>query len=173
MKVATDTLKNPGFDSWFQDNTDTVKLTEFELARVIAVHKDSFVVTNEEYDVFAELVGKLTYSTESPLDFPTVGDWVYAQFYNENTSAIIHEILPRKSLLKRKPPGKTVDIQLITANIDTTFIVQSLDANFNLRRLERYLVMISDGGIRPVVLLSKSVYFLRRTLKAGSQTLRA
>ncbi len=156
MKEVTDTLKNLGFDSWSQDNADTVKLTEFEPARVIAVHKDSFVVTNGEYDVFAELVGKFTYSTESPIDFPTVGDWVYAQFYNENTSAIIHEILPRKSLLKRKTPGKTVDIQLIAANIDTAFIVQSLDANFNLRRLERYLVMISDGGIRPVVLLSKS-----------------
>jgi ribosome biogenesis GTPase len=90
------------------------------------------------------------------LDYPAVGDWVLANFYDENTFAIIHEILPRKSLLKRKTPGKKVDFQLIAANIDVAFIFQSLNENFNIRRLERYLVMVNESNIQPIVLLSKS-----------------
>jgi len=59
-------------------------------------------------------------------------------------------------LLKRKTPGKKVDFQLIAANIDVAFIVQSLNENFNISRLERYLVMVNEGKIQPIVLLSKS-----------------
>jgi ribosome biogenesis GTPase len=87
---------------------------------------------------------------------PAVGDWVYAQFFDDDTLAIIHDILPRKSLLKRKAPGKKIEHQLIAANIDTGIIIQSLDSNFNLRRLERYLVIIKEGNIIPSIFLSKS-----------------
>ena len=102
------------------------------------------------------MVGKIIFSASSPIDYPAVGDWVFANYYDENTFAIIHKVLPRKSLLKRKTPGKKVDFQLIAANIDVAFIVQSLNENFNLRRLERYLVMVNESNIQPVVLLSKS-----------------
>jgi ribosome biogenesis GTPase len=145
-----------GFDNWFQDNVDPESLEDLEIARVIAVHKDSYTITNGETDVFAELIGKILYSAASPIDYPAVGDWVLAKFYDENTFSIIHRIIKRKSLLKRKTPGKKIDFQLIAANIDAAFIVQSLDDNFNLRRLERYLVMINESNIRPIVLLSKS-----------------
>ena len=104
----------------------------------------------------AEITGKLMFGAASPLDFPTVGDWVQAQFVDDGTFAVIHAILPRRSLLKRKTPGKKVEYQLIGANIDTALIVQSLDGNYSLRRLERYLVMIHNSRIQPVVLLSKS-----------------
>jgi ribosome biogenesis GTPase len=123
---------------------------------VIAVHKDSYTINNGENTVFAELIGKIIYSAASPIDYPVVGDWVLANFYDENTFSLIHEILPRKSLLKRKTPGKKIDFQLVAANIDVAFIVQSLNENFNLRRLERYLVMINESNIKPIVLLSKS-----------------
>jgi ribosome biogenesis GTPase len=106
--------------------------------------------------VRAELTGKLIFNADSPMDFPAVGDWVIAQYFNDDSFAIIHEILPRKSVLKRKTSGKKIAFQLIAANIDTAFIVQSLDDNFNIRRLERYLVMIHDGDIEPALLLSKS-----------------
>ena len=102
------------------------------------------------------MLGKIIYSAASPLDYPTVGDWVLANFYDKKTFSIIHEILPRKSLIKRKTPGKKIDFQLIAANIDIAFIMQSLDENFNLRRLERYLVMVNESNIRPIALLSKS-----------------
>ncbi|MFO7989911.1 MAG: ribosome small subunit-dependent GTPase A [Desulfotignum sp.] len=150
------TLEKLGFEKWFKDRVDPGRLAEFEIARVIAVHKDRYTVTGGAEDVPAELVGKLMFSAASPLDYPAVGDWVLVNYYDDNTFAVIHEIIRRKSLLKRKTPGKKIEFQLIAANIDTAFIVQSLDHNFNLRRLERYLVMVNDSHIRPVVLLSKS-----------------
>ena len=156
MNNISYSIEKLGFDNWFQDNVDPESLEELEIARVIAVHKDSYTVTNGKQDVFAELVGKLIYSAASPVDYPTVGDWVYARFYDENTLSIIHGIMPRKSLLKRKTPGKKIDFQLIAANIDVAFIVQALDDDFNMRRLERYLVMINESNIRPNILLSKS-----------------
>ena len=87
---------------------------------------------------------------------PAVGDWVYTQLFDDDSLAIIHDILPRKTLLKRKASGKKVEYQLIAANIDAAIIMQSLDSNFNLRRLERYLVMINEGRITPLIFLSKS-----------------
>ena len=156
MNNISYSIEKLGFDNWFQDNVDPESLEDLEIARVIAVHKDSYTITNGETDVFAELIGKILYSAASPLDYPSVGDWVLAKFYDEYTFSIIHRIIKRKSLLKRKTPGKKIDFQLIAANIDAAFIVQSLDDNFNLRRLERYLVMINESNIRPIVLLSKS-----------------
>ncbi|MCP4104925.1 MAG: ribosome small subunit-dependent GTPase A [Desulfobacteraceae bacterium] len=149
-------LEKLGFSNWFQDKTDPEKLNEYQLARVVAVNKDSYMITNGKNDVLAEVTGKLMFGAESPLDFPTVGDWVFTQFFDNDTFAVIHEILPRKSVLKRKTSGKKIEHQLIGANIDTALIMQSLDFNYNIRRLERYMVMANQSSIRPVVLLSKS-----------------
>ena len=128
-------LENIGFSKWIHSSVAPESLELFDLARVVAVHKDSYTVSNGEVDVLAELVGKLIFNASSPTDYPTVGDWVLVNFYDEDTFAIIHEVLARKSLLKRKTPGKKVDFQLIAANVDVAFIVQSLNENFNLRRL--------------------------------------
>jgi ribosome biogenesis GTPase len=148
-------LKELGFDDWFLAKVREPHPQEFSPARVTAVNKDNFLIRNETAEVSAEISGKLMYAAESSLDFPTVGDWVFVQYFNDNNLAIIHEILHRKSLLKRKMAGKNIDYQLIAANIDTAFIMQSLDANFNLRRLERYLIMVNHSNIEPVILLSK------------------
>jgi ribosome biogenesis GTPase len=112
-------------------------------------------VTKGGEETFAELSGNLLYSSESASDLPTTGDWVYSDFYDNDTHAVIYGVFPRKTLLKRKAAGKLVDFQLIAANIDVAFIIQSLNDNFNLRRLERYLVMVNESGIEPVILLSK------------------
>jgi len=149
-------LEKLGFDSWFKYKVDLSKTADFKIVRVISVHKNSFVVSNGTNDIYAELTGKFLFNSESSLDLPAVGDWVYAQLFDDDSLAIIHDILPRKSLLKRKTPGKKIEHQLIAANIDTAIIMQSLDSNFNLRRLERYLVMINEGKITPAVFLSKS-----------------
>lgn len=156
MNAISNNLEKIGLGEWLLERVPPESLEQFDLARVVAVHKDSYTISNGEIDVLAELAGKILYSAFSSTDYPAVGDWVLAGFYDENTFAIIHEILPRKSLLKRKTPGKRVDFQLIAANIDVAFIVQSLNENFNLRRLERYLVMVNDAQIQPIVLLSKS-----------------
>jgi ribosome biogenesis GTPase len=85
-----------------------------------------------------------------------VGDWVFVQYYNDGTLAIIHDLFPRKTFLRRKSAGKEVDYQMIASNIDIAFIIQSCDFNFNLRRMERYLVMVNEGHVEPIILLSKS-----------------
>lgn len=150
-----ESLQHIGFDQWFQTRVEPDKLALHDIARVVSVHKDSYIITKGQGDVFAELAGKLSYTADSATDLPTTGDWVYVDFYDDDTHAIIHDILPRKTIIQRKTSGKTFDLQLIATNIDSAFIVQSLDYNFNLRRLERYLVMINEANINPIILLSK------------------
>ncbi len=150
-----DTLRSLGYDDWIHDQLDKDKTAAHKVARVIAVHKDSYVITKGDGEAFAECSGNLLYTVGSPADLPTTGDWVYADFYDDDSHAIVHGVVARKTVLKRKKAGKNVDFQLIAANIDVAFILQSVDYNLNLRRLERYLVMVSDSKITPVILLSK------------------
>ena len=145
-----------GLNAWLENSLDHDKLTEYKLARVTTVDKESYIIRGEDNEARAELTGKLMYSASSPLDYPTVGDWVYVQYFNDDSFAIIHELIPRRTVLKRKTSGKKIEFQLIASNIDTAFIVQSLDSNFNLQRLERYLVVTTQSNISPVILLSKS-----------------
>jgi len=149
-------LAQLGFNRWFKSRLDPSKLKDFEIARVIAVNKNSFVIRNGKEEIFAEVSGKFIFNANRSEDYPVVGDWVYVQCFDQDTFAVIHEIFPRKTILKRKMAGKNVEFQLLAANIDTALIMQSLDGNFNLRRLERYLVMIRNSHIQPVLLLSKS-----------------
>jgi ribosome biogenesis GTPase len=156
MKNVPMKIEQLGLNKWFLDRIDPTKLIDHQIARVITVNKDSYTINNGKSDVSAEVTGKLMFSAGSPLDYPATGDWVIARYYDKNSFAIISEIIPRKSVLKRKTSGKKIEFQLIATNIDTGLIVQSLDTNYNLRRLERYLVMINESDIQPVVLLSKS-----------------
>ncbi|MFC1493023.1 ribosome small subunit-dependent GTPase A [candidate division KSB1 bacterium] len=145
-----------GLDRILQDNLDEDMLQEYQLARVISVSRDRFTVKDHKYEMPAEITGKLMFNAGSSLDYPAVGDWVYVQIFDDGGLAIINDIVRRKTVLKRKAAGKSSDFQVIGANIDTAFLMQSLDANYNLRRLERFLVMCYDSDIKPVVLLSKS-----------------
>ncbi len=150
-----DKLRNIGYGGWFRNQVDVDNIATHEVARVVAVHKDSCLITKGDGDVFAECSGNLLYLSDSPFDLPTTGDWIYADFYDDDSHAIIHGVLPRRTLLKRKTAGKMVDFQLIAVNVDVAFIMQSVDYNFNLRRLERYLAMVKENEITPVILLSK------------------
>lgn len=149
-------LKELGFDDWFQEKQEELQRPEYRVARVTAVDRASYLVRNENSEVPAELTGKLMFSAESSVDLPCVGDWVFVQYHNSDTLAIIHALFPRKSVLRRKAAGKKIEYQMIASNIDVAFIVQSCDFDFNLRRLERYLTMVNEGHIKPVLLLSKS-----------------
>jgi ribosome biogenesis GTPase len=149
-------LRTLGFGQWFQDKKVEAKRPDCSVARVTAVHRDSYLVRNEHSEVFAELTGGFIYSAESSIDLPSVGDWALVQYHNADTFAVIHGLLPRKSFLRRKTPGKKIDYQMIAVNIDSALIVQACDVDFNLRRLERYLVMVNEGHIEPILLLTKS-----------------
>jgi ribosome biogenesis GTPase len=125
------------------------------LARISAVDRSAYRVLKADREIPAELAGKVYFQAATPADMPCVGDWVSVQFYDQDSAAIIHELLPRKSFLRRRQPGERVDYQMIAANIDTAFIVQSCQFDFNIRRLDRYLVMAADGGVEPIILLTK------------------
>ena len=149
-------LTTLGFDLWFEDKRSEALRPDCTVARVTAVHRDSYLVRNSDNEVLAELTGSFIYSAESSMDLPSVGDWALVQYHNDDTFAVIHGLLPRRSFLRRKTPGKKIDYQMIAVNIDSALIVQACDFDFNLRRLERYLVMVNEGHIDPILLLTKS-----------------
>ena len=121
----------------------------------MTVDRNACIVRGEGQETPAELSGRLRHTAESETHLPCVGDGVCIQ-HSSPELAIIHSVLPRKSFLRRKRPGKIVDFQMIAANIDIAFVVQSCHYDFNIRRLDRYLVACSDGGIDPVIILSKT-----------------
>ena len=149
-------LSDLGFDSWFEAHAGDVRRADQGIARVSAVDRNSCIVRNEYREISAELAGKFYFHAESSAELPCVGDWVAVQYYNDDTSAIIHGVFPRKTVLRRKRAGTEVDYQMIAANIDVAFIVQSCHFDFNLSRLNRYLVMAADGEVEPIVILAKT-----------------
>ncbi|MEW6511043.1 MAG: ribosome small subunit-dependent GTPase A [Bacteroidota bacterium] len=126
-----------------------------EVARVSRVDRDRYLVRSGDAEVQAEATGKLLFGIASAEDLPCVGDWVLVRYYNDGALAIIHEVFPRRTILRRKSAGKNIEFQSIASNVDVAFIMQSCDANFNLRRMERYLVIAREGRLEPVILLSK------------------
>jgi len=149
-------LADLGFDNWFEEKRAGLALADCTIARVTRVDRDRYLVRNEHNEVQAEPTGKLLFSAGSSQDLPCVGDWVFVQYHNDGTLAIIHDLLPRRTFLRRKSAGDKVEYQMIASNIDVAFIMQSCDLNFNLRRMERYFVMVNEGHVEPVILLSKS-----------------
>lgn len=149
-------LRELGFDQWFEAHATECRLEGCDVARVAAVDRGVYRLRDASREVPAELSGRVAYLTESSADLPCVGDWVTASYYNDDAAAIIHRVLPRKTFLRRKTPGENIDFQMIAANIDTAFIVQSCQFDFNPSRLDRYLVMAADGGVAPIVLLTKT-----------------
>ncbi len=149
-------LTTLGFDAWFEDQAAQILQKGQHIARVTAVDRGAFLVRPGDEEWHAELSGKLRFGAESVLDLPCTGDWVCVQEPVSGGPAIIQAVLPRKTILRRKNPGKVVDFQVLAANLDTAFIAQSVHFDFNLRRLDRYLVVASEGGIEPIILLTKT-----------------
>ncbi|MCE5347691.1 MAG: ribosome small subunit-dependent GTPase A [Bacteroidales bacterium] len=129
-------------------------LSDFALGRVTQEHRERYVVSTGENEYDAEITGNLRFSANSRAEFPSVGDWVIMTIYDSNL-AIINKILPRKSVLERQSIGKFGEKQIISTNIDTAFIIQSIDNNFNINRLERYLTICYSANIEPILVISK------------------
>lgn len=130
-------------------------LSEFTVGRITQEHRERYVVSDGDIEFDAEITGNLRFSANSRIDFPAVGDWVAIKTYGPD-QAIIHKILPRKSILARQAVGKPGEIQIISSNIDVAFIVQAINNDFNINRLERYLTICYNAGIEPVLVLSKT-----------------
>lgn len=149
-------LTELGFDNWHAQQCAPLLQQGQTIARVTAVDRGGFVVRNQETETYAELAGKFSFEIGSATDLPCVGDWVCVQCHASGGPAIIQSITPRKTFLRRRRPGKTVDFQMIAANIDVAFVVQACGYDFNLARLDRYLVTIHEGAIEPWILLTKT-----------------
>lgn len=149
-------LSDLGYDKWFESHAGDILREGQSIARVSAVDRNSYMIRNELEEIPAELAGRFYFNVESPVEMPCVGDWVAVQYYNDGASAIIHAVFPRKTVLRRKRAGAEIDYQMIAANIDTAFIIQSCHFDFNLPRLNRYLVMAVDGCVEPVIILTKT-----------------
>lgn len=147
-------LQNYGLTNRFEN--ESALYPNFTLGRVIAQYRGRYKVVTMDGEHPAEISGKLRYETEEFAKFPTVGDFVMVTYENHQDSAIIHHILTRKSVFLRRAVGISGQAQTVAANIDIVFICMSLNNNFNLSRLERYLSIAWDSGATPVILLTKS-----------------
>jgi len=132
-------------------NTNSDK--ELAVGRVLSIKGFKYFIVTENGEMEAELSGKLMYGTANE-ELPKVGDWVLYKAYD--LLAYLIDVLLRANELSRKTPGKQNSRQVLATNVDYVFIVQGLDENFNLMRLERYLVQLANCSISPVVVLNKA-----------------
>lgn len=125
-------------------------------ARVLSQEKGSYRISNGTNVKAASVSGKYRYEAATVSDYPAVGDYVIAQWPKDDSPAVITGLFPRKSCFMRKAAGKGKQEQVVAANIDMVFICMSLNNNYNIRRLERYLSVTYDSGAVPVVILTKA-----------------
>ena len=125
-------------------------------ARVISQEKGIYKIQSGTAVKLAEISGKYRYETQTVSDYPAVGAYVIAMWPEDDSNAVITGLFPRKSCFIRKAAGVGKQEQVVAANIDTVFICMSLNNNFNIRRLERYLSAAYESGAAPVVVLTKS-----------------
>jgi len=148
-------MKKIGFSDRFLN--EATLYPDLYVGRVFSQYRDIYKIMCENGELTAEVSGKLRFDAKDLSDYPAVGDFVMLD-RNTDTSgkAIIHKVLSRKSAFIRKAAGTSNDNQVIASNIDTVFICMSLNNDFNLRRIERYLSVAWDSGAVPVIVLTKS-----------------
>lgn len=129
---------------------------QYKLARVISQYKGGYKIIAESGEYFAEISGKFRYEVSQLSEYPAVGDYVMVNLPESDGHAIIQNVLTRKSVFERTAVGITDQVQIVAANIDMLFICMSLNSNYNLNRLERYLAIAWDSRAIPVVILTKS-----------------
>ncbi len=147
-------LTDLGYKIEFDAYRNEHQLDAFDIGRVIAEHKDRYTIRAATNELDCELIGNLRFTAVSKHDLPAVGDWVAFSEYDAG-KGLIHAILPRYSLLERKAAGKRTQTQIIAANIDVGLIIQSINRDFSINRLERYLTICHTAKIDPVIVLSK------------------
>jgi ribosome biogenesis GTPase len=143
-------LEDLGYDGFFESNRGADGLP---VARVIVVHKGVYRAKNSDGEYLAKITGKQIFNALSREDYPAVGDWVAITDLGDER-AVIHRVLPRKTIIKRKRSGRN-EIQVIAANIDVAFVIEAGDRDFSLNRFERYFAIAKDGGVKPAIILNK------------------
>ena len=149
-------LPSLGWDSFFAKHFRPFSTGDLVPARVALEHKHAYELLSAHGELAAECTGKLLHEAAARDALPAVGDWVAARPRPGEVHADIHAVLPRKTKFSRRAAGDAGGEQIVAANVDTVFLVTALDANYNLRRIERYLAVAWESGAQPVVLLNKS-----------------
>jgi len=150
------TLSSIGWNDFFEQAFSPFRENRLLPARVALQHRNYYVMYSEHGELRGETTGKMQYMASGPQDLPAVGDWVVIDPRPDEGTATIIDILPRRTKFSRQAAGRKAEEQIVAANVDWVFIVSGLDHDFNLRRLERYLVLASESGASPVVLLNKA-----------------
>ena len=146
-------IEDLGYNAFFESNRNKLKLDGFSVARVIVEYKGAYKVKNANGEYLAKITGKQMFNALSREDYPAVGDWV-AITELDAERAVIHWVLPRRTVMKRKYSNKN-ETQIIATNIDVAFVIESVDKDYSLNRFERYFAIANDGGIRPAIILNK------------------
>ena len=154
------TLEDLGYNPELEKYVKEENLTDFEIGRITKEHKERYIVRTDKNEFEAEITGNLRYAANSRTDYPAVGDWVAIKSYDSN-SAIIYNVLPRKSALERQAIGMFGEKQIISSNVDDAFIIQSIEKDFNINRFERYLTICHSAKIKPILILSKIDLFTK------------
>ena len=149
-------LTTLGWDKFFATNFESYASGGYTVGRVALEHKNLFRVYTQQGDVLAEISGKLRHEAVNRSDLPAVGDWVVIRSRSDTDRVTIHAVLPRKTSFTRKIAGSRTEEQIVGTNIDTLFLLTSLNQDFSLRRIERYLVIAWESGANPIIILSKS-----------------
>jgi len=155
-------IEDLGYGKFFESNRKKLKLDDFSVARVIVEYKGAYKVQNAGGEYLAKITGKQMFNALSREDYPAVGDWV-AITELDKERAVIHKVLPRRTIMKRKYSGKN-ETQIIATNIDVAFVVESIDEDYSLNRFERYFAIANDGGIKPAIILNKIDLIFREEL---------
>lgn len=148
-------LDDLGYNDKIEKSRIENNLEDFDIGRVISEHKERYIVKTEKGEFEAEITGNLRFSAKGREDFPAVGDWVALTMYDSGFS-IIHEILPRFSIISRQSVSQFGEVQIIATNIDYAFLIQAVDRDFNINRLERYLTICYSSDVSPIIVLSKT-----------------
>jgi ribosome biogenesis GTPase len=154
MKNQHHGLNELGWNDWFAQRADC-KPTE-SLARVAAVDRDQLLLVDPSGPFRAKLAGRYLHHHHLHAELPCVGDWVCVEKQSGEDFGVIRALLERRTSLRRKSAGNVTEHQMIAANVDYVLIVQSCHFDFNPKRLERYLVMVMEGGAEPIVVLTKT-----------------
>lgn len=148
------TLEDLGYNEKLEDYRKDHNLASFGVGRVISEHKERYVVKTPEKEYDGEIIGNLRFTANHRSDFPAVGDWVVISEY-DNDKVLIHSVFPRKTIIERQAVGKHGEKQIIATNIDYAFIVQAVDRDFNINRIERYLTICNTSNVSPIIILNK------------------
>jgi ribosome biogenesis GTPase / thiamine phosphate phosphatase len=149
-------LQQLGWTPFFEESFTPYRHQGYEPGRVAIAHQHLYLIYSEWGELLADIPGKLRYRAIGEADFPAVGDWVVIERRTGENKAMIQDILPRKTKFSRTGTGVKTREQLIATNIDTVLLMSGLDRDFNLRRIERYLILAWESGAKPVIVLNKA-----------------